>query len=446
MRGEKAVVCGASMAGLLAARVLSDFYESVVVVERDVLPEEPQQRRGVSQGHHLHNLMSRGSQILGDMFPGLFDELATEGANVVEGIDPSRIYMRFGEHLLMQSGEVRTADDFIAHLASRPLLEARVRRRVRAIANVTLLDGHELTEPVLAEPGRVNAVRVADRASGEERVLNADLVVDATGQSARIPALLDDWGYDRPVEQRYAVDLRYTSQLFRVPQALLPELIVLVGPTLERQTGAGLLALEKNTVILTIIGVAGKRLPTDRPAVMAFADDLLPPHITAALRASEPLGDVTARHYPTSVWRRYDKMRRFPDGYLVIGDAVCSFNPVYGQGMTSAAMQAEVLHRCLGRTDHDLSGGYFRGSAKRLRPIWQANRLNDFMVSPADDWSRFPKQLLNWYVDKVFAAAAKDMAITEAFVRMLNLLDPPTALMHPSLLRRVIAAHRRRAA
>jgi 2-polyprenyl-6-methoxyphenol hydroxylase-like FAD-dependent oxidoreductase len=155
-----------------------------------------------------------------------------------------------------------------------------------------------------------------------------------------------------------------------VPCGLLTEKVVAIGPTVERSAGAGLLAYEDGTVILTLIGLAGHKLPSDLPGVLASAAEFMPPQIIAALRASEPLGEVTAQHYPASVWRRYDKLSRFPKGFLVIGDAVCSFNPVYGQGMTSAALQAAALHDCLSDVDtDDFSRRYFRAAAKKLNPI-----------------------------------------------------------------------------
>lgn len=445
-RGERAVVCGASMAGLLAARVLSDFYGTITVVERDVLPDEAIQRRGVSQGHHLHALMSRGSRALGELFPGLSDELLAAGANFLDGTDPSLAYMRIGVHVLASSGQYTNPKAIATHLVSRPLLEAHVRRRVRAIENVTVLDGHEVVEPTVGQPDRVTGVRVADRATGTERQLHADLVVNATGRSARTPAFLETHGYGRPAEQRYAVNLNYSSQFFRVPAGLLFEKTALVAPMNERLIGAGMLAYENGTVILTIIGIAGEKLPTDLPGVMAVAAELLPPHITAALRAAEPLGPLSAQNYPASVWRRYDKLSRFPKGLLVIGDAVCSFNPVYGQGMTSAALQAIALRDCLaGGNAEDLSRRYFRATTKKLRPIWQANRINDFAAFPADDWRSVPKRLLNWYVDKVMAAAADDSVLTETFLRTVHLIEPPSRLMHPTILMRIINGNRRHA-
>jgi len=187
------------------------------------------------------------------------------------------------------------------------------------------------------------------------------------------------------------------------------------------------------------------RSPSDLAAVMTFANELLPPHIATALRAGEPVGPVRAQNYPVSVWRRYDKMSRFPNGFLVIGDAVCSFNPVYGQGMTSAALQAMALRDSLSVGTDDLAQRYFRTATKKLRPIWLGNRLNDFVAIPADDWRSVPKRFLNWYMDKFMAAAATDIVLTETFVRILHLVEPASRLVHPAMLMRVIRNQRRHA-
>jgi 2-polyprenyl-6-methoxyphenol hydroxylase-like FAD-dependent oxidoreductase len=444
-RGAHAVVCGASMGGLLAARALADAYESVTVVERDVLPEAAVQRRGVSQGRHLHALVRRGSLVLEELLPGLWDELLAAGANVIDGTDPSVIHAEIGDHVLSQSGVISDPESLVTQIASRPLLEALVRRRVRAIPNIAFRENHDVVEPVLGRPDRVTAVRVVDRSTNEKGSLEADIVVDATGRSARMPAFLEKHGYPAPPEQTYAIGLSYSSQFFRVPEGAITEKMLLTAPTLERPLGAGLLAYEHGSVILTLIGIAGHRLPTDLPGVMMLVAELLPERITAALHAAEPLGDVTAQHYPASVWRRYDKLKRFPKGLAVLGDAVCSFNPVYGQGMTSSAIQAKALRRRLtDGTAEDVVGPYFRDVARQLAPIWKFNRLNDFGIIPVQGWRIVPQRVLNWQLDKLMTAASNDIAVAETFLRTLGLVESPTHQFRPSRLLRVIKGNRQR--
>ncbi|KWX25468.1 hypothetical protein AFM11_04225 [Mycolicibacterium wolinskyi] len=441
---KHAVVCGASMAGLLAARVLADFYESVTVVERDILPDNAIQRRGVAHGRHLQMMLSGGSSRLAHLFPGLFDELAAAGAHVMDGIDdPSLFYLRVGEHVACRSGRFTRSDDVVIVLASRPLLETHVRRRVSAFGNVTIMDSHDVIEPVLDSSCRISAARVADRETGAERMLEADLVVDATGRAGRTPAFLEARGYERPRERKYPVGLSYSSQFFRLPSGALTEKVAAVNDLVEKRRGAGVLAYEDGTAILTLIGVAGHKLPTDLPGVLDAATELLPPQFSSALRAAQPLGAVTAQHYPVSVWRRYDKLDRLPQGLLVIGDAVCSFNPVYGQGMTSAALQAMALRQCLSSADTtDIATRYFRTAAKKLAPIWWANRFTDFNFTPTDDWRTKPRRLLNRGMDRVWAALATDIVLAETFIRKLQLVDPPTAMLQPAMLRRLLAGGR----
>jgi 2-polyprenyl-6-methoxyphenol hydroxylase-like FAD-dependent oxidoreductase len=432
------------MAGLLTARVVSEFYESVTLVERDVLPTDSAQRRGVPQGRHLHLLLSKGAQTLAELFPGVLDDIAADGATAFDDGDLSAVRFGIGGHELNRSGKLADPASMAVHLASRPLLESHVRQRVRAIDNVTLMDGHDVVEPIADQVGRVTGVRVVNRDTGEEIALDAELVIDATGRAARATAFLEKLGYDRPVEQRYNVDLSYSSQFLRVPAGMISEKIVALGAVPQRPTGLGLLAYENDSWIMTLIGVAGHRLPDNLTDVIDCVAQFAPRSLVAALRAAEPVGDISAQHYPASAWRRYDKMRRFPAGLLVCGDAICSFNPVYGQGMTMAALHAVALRRCLAaRDDGDLSRRFFRATAKQSAPVWRANRLADFAVTPVSGWRSVARRLVYWNMDKVIAAAQNDIAVTEAFVRVLHLQDPPTRVMRPSFMARVVAANRR---
>ena len=203
--GEHALVLGASMAGLLAARTLSDFFETVTVVERDVLPDDAVNRRGVPQGRHLHALLARGSQALEELFPGLLDELVTDGVPYFDGRDLSKIYYSLGGHQLVRTG---SAESVTGYASSRPFLECFVRRRVQAIANVTVLDDHDVVGLTFTPyHERITGARITPRRSGIPVGLSADLIVDATGRGARTPALLEDLGYGRPTEDHINVHL-----------------------------------------------------------------------------------------------------------------------------------------------------------------------------------------------------------------------------------------------
>ena len=440
--GQRAIVCGASMAGLLAARVLSDFYEQVTLVERDRLPDGAEQRRGVPQGRHLHGLLSTGSTALNHLLPGLLDQLVTAGANVLD--NETRVYVRYGRHQLDRPGKLADPAPLVAYQPSRPLLESHVRRRVRAIENVRILDGHDVVEPIADRAHRVTGARVVNRDTGEETVLDAELVVDATGRSARTPAFLDNLGYERPVEQRYQVRLSYASQFLRIPAGMIGEKSIAVSPMPERPIGVTVLAYEHDTWILTLYGMGGGyEMPDDLARIIECAAQFAPPFLIATLRAAEPLGAVSAQRYPASTWRRYDKMRQFPAGLLVMGDAICSFNPVHMQGMTMAALQAVALRNCLADRDGDLSRRFFKATAKQIAPVWRSNRLLDLTLFSGGGWREALRPLVNWQVDKVAAAAVNDPAVAEAMLRVQQLVDPPARLLQPSFLMRVVAANRR---
>jgi len=439
--GEHAVVLGASMGGLLAARVLADFYETVTVVERDVLPETSANRRGVPQGRHVHLLLGRGSQVLDELFPGFLDELVAAGAPSFDG-DMSKLYLSNGGHLFPRSGR---AKDIPFFLPSRPLLESHVRRRVRAVANVTVLDGHDVVELTSTPPrDRVTGALVRERPDGSERVLGADLVVDAMGRGARTPAFLEGLGYGRPAEDQLGMRLAYSSQLLRIPPGMLNELMVIIGPVPGRPTGMALFGNENNTWMFSVIGMVGREPPDELAEMLAFVEDFAPAHVLAAIRAGEPLAEVARYRMPSSQWRRYDKMRRFPAGLLVFGDAICSFNPVYGQGMTVAALEALALQRCLRRGEDGLARRHFQATAKAVGVAWQMATGADLSLPEVEGPRPLPVRIANNYVDRVLAAAESDIVVAEQFARVIAFLDPPTSLFHPALIARVATTNLRR--
>jgi 2-polyprenyl-6-methoxyphenol hydroxylase-like FAD-dependent oxidoreductase len=444
--GDRAVVLGASMAGLLAARVLADFYSTVTVVEPDTLPEGAAHRRGVPQSRHVHALLSTGLRVLGELFPGLLDGLVAAGAHVLDnGDDLARgLWVRFGGHDLNRSGRLVDPAALTVCLASRPLLEAHVRARLRGLDNVTMVDGHDVIDLVSADPGRVAGVRVADRDSGEQRVVDADLVVDATGRAARTPAFLEALGYRRPPEEHIAVKVAYASQLVRIPPNTLSEKMILVGALPGRPTFGALLACENDTWMLTIAGLAGLEPPSDPAERIRFAEPFAPAPMIDAMKAAEPLGQVCHYRYPASTWRRYDKMSRFPAGLLVFGDAICSFNPVYGQGMSVAALEAITLRDCLTRGGDGLGGRFFRAAAKPIGTAWLMGAGADLALPQVEGRRSVSIRLANWYIDRVLAVAASDPVVTERFARATNFVDPPARLFGPRFLARVAVAHRRK--
>src|SRR5215218_3248212 len=246
---DHAIVLGASMGGLLAARILADFYDRVSVVDRDSLPAGPANRRGVPQGRHVHNLLGRGSQILEQLFPGILDDLLAAGAPVHDYQDVSRWPVTLGGHRLLPTGRLDNHPP--VYFPSRPLLEWYVRRRTFELGNITLIEGHDVVALTSTETqDRITGVRLSGRDGGIEQVLQSDLVVDAMGRGGRTPAYLESLGYGRPAEEHVDVRLVYTSQVLRIAPGSVNETAVLVGPVPGRPTGLVLFRNEDDTWML----------------------------------------------------------------------------------------------------------------------------------------------------------------------------------------------------
>jgi 2-polyprenyl-6-methoxyphenol hydroxylase-like FAD-dependent oxidoreductase len=434
------------MGGLLAARVLADSFDTVTVVERDELPEGPVVRRGVPQGRHVHVLLARGAQVLDEFFPGLLNELVADGAPVWQDGKLAQLQLSFRGHEILRSGTIAKKPNALAvYMPSRPFLEWYVRQRLQAISNVTILSGHDVTElTATSDRGRITGAWVVDRDSGAERELTADVVMDAMGRGAHTPALLESLGYARPVEDHIVMHTNYVSQLLRIPQGTLNEMLVDIGPAPDRPTGMFLSGYENNTWMFTVFGMVGHQPPRDLPGMLSFAEEYCPAHLIAAIRAAEPIGEVAHHHMPSSQWRRYDQMARLPDGLLVCGDAICSFNPIYGQGMTVAALEAATLRDCLRGGGADLTRRYFRASAKPIGVAWQMAAGSDLGlpgVAGRRSWlMRVGTRLVDW----ALTASESDLSVAVRFFKVISLVYSPIRLLHPVFVYRVVVVNLRR--
>jgi 2-polyprenyl-6-methoxyphenol hydroxylase-like FAD-dependent oxidoreductase len=444
-RGSNAVVLGASMSGLLAARVLAEHYRTVTVIERDVLPDDPENRRGVPQGRQPHVLLARCAQILEELFPGILDELVAGGAPVWNDGDLSKLWGSFGGHRLVRSAALADPRALQYYYPSRPFLEWHVRQRVRALANVSIIESHDvLGLTSTPDRSRVTGARIVRRADRSETILNADLVIDATGRGSRTPVFLDELGYERPAEDELMVHLTYVSQLVRIPAETLHEKAIAIFPEPGRPTVFALFPNENDSALVLVGTLGGVEPPTCRDELLDVAATFAPAHAVAVARAAEPLAVVAQHRIPSNRWRRYDKMPSTPKGLLVVGDAICSFNPIYGQGMTVAAIEALVLRDCLRSAGCDLPKRFFRASAKKIRVAWQTAVGSDLALPEVQGPRPLSMRITNAYVDKVLAAAEGDPVVAQQFLRFIGMADAPTRLLRPSLMLRIARAAWRR--
>ena len=408
---------------MCAARVLSDFYDRVTVFERDQLPAEPTNRTAVPQGRHVHLLMARGAQELDAHFPGLLDDMVAAGVPILEN-RPDCIHFGAAGHVLGTTRQLR--DEFTAYVPSRPHLEWQIRRRASAIRNVNIVRAG-VTEPTFdATSRRVTGVRLD---TAEE--IAADLVVDTTGRGTRLPVWLEQWGFGRPPEDSVDVGIAYATHQLRIPDSLITEKVVIAGASRNQLRGLGMLYYEDGTWGLTTFGVAKVEPPQDFAGMCDLADEILPPHIATAIRRAQPIGEVAFHKYPASRWRRYHKLDRFPAGILPFGDAVASFNPTFGQGMTMTSLQAGHLRRALETPATDLAREFNTATAKSTFPVWTMNAIGDLVLHRAAGPMPWWYRPVGGLFDQFLGAAETDPVLAEWFLRRFSLLD--SIYMVPSM-------------
>ncbi|MFI6084356.1 FAD-dependent oxidoreductase [Streptomyces sp. NPDC051217] len=434
MTGKKwrrAVVLGGSIAGLLAARALSEAYDEVVVVDRDELTDLMGNRRGVPQGRHVHGILARGQQIFEEYFPGITAELKAAGAVTGDVAGDIRWIM---DGVPMSKGDSR----LLVVSVARSTLEAHIRRRVRALVNVRFLDRTEVVGVRFSPAaGHVTGVRTAERQEpGRRSVIDTDLVVDTMGRGSQVPRWLEDHGWPAVPEDRTQVGLTYTTCQYRAgPEPSPGDISVDIVATPDNPRGAICARIDGERQIVTAYGILGDVPPTDPEGFLDFLKSLSSPEIYQALIADrEPLDAPVSYRFPASLRRRYERVDRFPAGLLAMGDSVCSFNPTYGQGMTVAALGSLVLRAHVTGDGPPDPAAYFRDLARgAVDEAWRQALSND-LGFPGVEGVRTPEILADQrYVGRVVEAAQRDGEIAAAFARVVGLVDPPEALRSPKV-------------
>ncbi|HEX6195533.1 MAG TPA: hypothetical protein VFZ37_06465 [Jiangellaceae bacterium] len=433
-RANHAVVLGAGVGGLTHAIPLAARFDRVTIVDRDVLPDRPEPRRGVPQDSHLHLLIPRGHALLETLLPGVLTDLRARGGEMIDRSD-WRVYIGGGRLELTGIDEEITG-------ATRPLLESVVRDRVLALDGVELMDGWAArTLTATEDHSRVTGVRLRSEAdAGDERTLVADLVVDTTGRASPSPRWLADLGYPVPEEQRLKVDVHYATRLFRrEPGDLDGYRYVFVEVPPGGRRGGVALAVEGERWLVTLIGMAGERPPTDLDGFVDYAASLWTGDIRDIVAGATPLGDGIPRAFPAFLRRRYDRLRRLPERYVVSGDAVCSFNPRFGQGMTVAMAEAIELGSVLDRHGLDRTGPRLLSAAQSVvEDAWTLATGSDLTHPDVEGPRPLSWRLTTAYLERLLSVARHDPVVAAAFLRVIGMLARPQTLMRPRIVRRVL--------
>ncbi|MFJ1748220.1 FAD-dependent oxidoreductase [Streptomyces sp. NPDC088116] len=431
------MVVGAGLAGLLAAHALARRFECVTVVERDTLPDgTPAFRAGVPQSRHAHILWSRGLRALNELLPDVVTEIETAGGTVVEA--PER--MRWLSPAQWFTGV--SGSHYLS--ASRELLESTLRRRIFGQSSIVLMDGHEVTGLLQApRAGAVEGVRLRERGGhGQESTLRAELVVIAAGRGSRAAQWLLQLGCPTPAVERIDAHLGYSSRYYRRPAGESHwKAMYLQGNPGAPRSGV-ILPIDGGRWLVTLIGQGEHRPPVEEKAWLAFASSLRSEELSQALAGAEPLSDAVAFRATANEWTHFEQVKRWPTGLLVIGDALCRFNPVYGHGMTVAALQAEVIRdqvSARGAVEFTARASQMQKAVAKCPSAAWAIATGEDCRYPGTDGPKPGRlgRIQQNYMGRVLAAANTDPVIAEAFFAVLSLDRRPETLLAPRIAARV---------
>jgi 2-polyprenyl-6-methoxyphenol hydroxylase-like FAD-dependent oxidoreductase len=443
-----ALVIGGSLAGLFAARVLADFFDKVTILDRDVFPVTPDHRKGVPQSYHAHGLLPTAFPILEQLFPGIINDLRVNDAATTSNVVPLAIVTPKGLlPLPKKPGEIMSF--------SRTLLEWHVRERVSKRPVVHIVPNTEVTG-LLTTEDRTCVIGVWTRERGESSTttLHADLIVDASGRNSQAPQWLVELGYQAPPVETINSNLRYSSRFYAKPDQFPAEWHSLIVNGHHPHGHAGLiLSVDHGRWHVTLGGMAGNIPPIDEEGFMQWARELPDPSIYESLRIAQPLTPIHGYGTRENHLRHFERMYRWPTGFIVTGDAVCAFNPIYGQGMTVSAMDAITLQRCLLEQQRspraDFEQHFQQQLARTIAPVWLVATNQDLR------WSTVRLRgarhnpglrLLHQYLDMVLSNAVVDRKLANAYFNVLILAAPSSSLVRPRMVAHVLAVTLKRAA
>ncbi|TWP50622.1 FAD-dependent oxidoreductase [Lentzea tibetensis] len=425
---KHAIVVGAGFAGLLAARVLSEHCGRVTLVERDHIDADTAHRSGVPQAHHPHALLARGAQVLEDLFPGLRAELSELGAVVADVGSEFKSRAPAG-------WAPRDAIGIEVQSVTRVTLERTVRRRVLEIPSVSVVGGVRV-DGLVHENGRVVGIHGRHRDAGADFTEHADLVVVASGRTSKLVDWLKPLGVHCPPQQVVDGHLAYTSRLYHVDEDLKFDWLTAYEITHAPHTkrGGAVSTVDGKRWFVTLFGAGGDIAPTDEHGFLEYAGTLECRDVADIVKNAEPASSIYRFANLGSKWNRFDKVRDWPRGLIALGDTVCAMNPVYGHGLTLAALGAEILGKLLPK--QNIERRFQRKLARVVGVPWLTATTTDL------GWHQghlpWYVRAQRWYGEKLFAVIPGNPHVYRRFIRTSQMVDHPATLFHPALVATVI--------
>ncbi len=427
-----ATVVGGSMAGLIAARVLSNHFEKVTIIEKDIVNNEPETRKGQSQTKHIHLLLVQAMNTLSHYFPDLKEELLANGA--LE-LDVGNDYNWYSYGGIKKKGKT----GITALTMSRPLLEYHVKKGVVSMGNIVIQDNTKVKE-IHIKNNVVRALSIEKEGKREE--LKTDFIVDASGRGSKSFKWLKQHGYEIPQESKIKIDITYVTVLFKRKKVALGQKLEVISYSPEapkEKLGVVMMPIEDDRWVLTLIGMRGAIPPQNDQELIMFLKKLPIKGIYDIVSETDRLTEFMVYKYPNSVRRHYEKLKNFPGSYIVLGDTISSFNPMYAQGMASSIFQAKILDEVLGQitsNDH-IFKPYISKVTKIIEALWTAGAYEDFKYPETEGKKPIAANLVNNYMKTLQKAANNDAELFKEILEVAGFLKPGMKLFRPKILWKV---------
>lgn len=430
MLSKKAIVVGGSVAGLLAAHVLSNHFEDVTLIEKDNYPDDDVPRKGVPQANHVHILLVKGKMILENFFPELEKDLLARGANKIDFLDDSRYRLPSGWAPKFKSG-------IITFTCTRILLENTIRDQIKKNSKIKIEQGVHITSLGLEKQNRIYLN------TKDDKEIQGDLIVDCTGRNTKMPTWLEDIGFSKVKETKIDSFIRYSTRRYILPKKDRDWkiLVILNKPTSNPRIG-GIYPIEDGKWLVGLYSIGKDYPPTDEKGFLEFTKHLESQELYESLKDAIPDSEIYGYHVQGSRKYHYEELNLWPENFIVLGDAVYVFNPFYGQGITSAALGAKELDDVLanGKLDPDFTKKFQKRLAKVISLPWVLGTSEDLRwpTTVGDKPNTITKMVQN-HAQKVLLLAPNSNLATKSFLEMMHMIKSPGVIYHPLILLQLIA-------